>query len=126
MTEGVQTNEDDATLNILAFRAYALNELGMTEAALALTKECLRTKKRNPALLRFARYIRGRAYERAGKVSMARKEYEKVYAEDASYADVAERLGQEKPTTPASATPPRPDGGIDRGAPRPDRPYLTP
>jgi len=109
VTEGLQTNEDDETLNILAFRAYALNELGMTEAALALTKECLRTKKRSPDLLRFARYVRGRAYERAGKAGLARKEYEKVYAEDGSYADVAERLGQEKPTVPVSATPPRPD-----------------
>ena len=109
VTEGVQANEDDTTLNILAFRAYALGELGMTEAALALTKECLRTKKRNPALLRFARYIRGRTYESAGKASMARKEFEKIYAEDASYADVAERLGQEKPRPSTSDTPPRPD-----------------
>jgi tetratricopeptide (TPR) repeat protein len=109
VTEGVQANDDNATLNILTFRAYALNELGMTEAALALTKECLRTKKRNPALLRFARYVRGRAYERAGKASMARKEYEKVYAEDASFSDVAERLGLERPRATVSATPPRPD-----------------
>lgn len=98
VTEGVQTNEDDVRLKILAFRAYALNELGMSEAALALTKECLRTKKRNPDILRFARYVRGRAYESIGKASMARKEYEKVYAEDANYADVAERLRQRKPT----------------------------
>ncbi|MGH7671405.1 MAG: tetratricopeptide repeat protein, partial [Gemmatimonadales bacterium] len=109
VTEGVQANEDDATLNILTFRAYALSELGMNEAALTLTKESLRTKKRNPVLLRFARYVRGRAYESAGKASMARKEYEKVYAEDASYSDVAERLGLERPRATASATPPRPD-----------------
>jgi tetratricopeptide (TPR) repeat protein len=104
VTEGVTTNDDDATLNVLNFRAYALNEKGLTEAALTLTKEALRTKKRNPALLRFARYIRGRAYENAGKAAMARKEFEKVYAEDASFADVAERLGLEK-----SSAPPRPD-----------------
>jgi hypothetical protein len=48
-------------------------------------------------LLRFARYIRGRAYENAGKAAMARKEFEKVYAEDAGFADVAERLGMPKP-----------------------------
>jgi tetratricopeptide (TPR) repeat protein len=108
VTDGLQTNDDDATLNILAFRAYALNELGMPEAALALTKECLRTKKRNPDLLRFARYIRGRAYESAGKASMARKEYEKVYAEDANYADVAGRLGLAAGVN-VPAVPPRPD-----------------
>ena len=108
VTEGVQTNEDDATLNILAFRAHAMTELGMTEGALALTKECLRTKKRNSAVLRFARYTRGRAYENSGKTAMARKEFEKVYAEDATYADVAQRLGLEG-TTPLPAPPPRPD-----------------
>jgi tetratricopeptide (TPR) repeat protein len=108
VTEGIRTNEDDVTLSILTFRAYALNELGMTEAALALTKEALRTKKRNPDLLRFARYIRGRAYEKAGKASMARKEYEKVYAEDANYSDVAERLGRAVGAS-VPAAPPRPD-----------------
>lgn len=107
VTEGVDSNEDDATLNILTFRAYALNELGMTEAALALTKESLRTKKRNPNLLRFARYIRGRAYEKAGKASMARKEFEKIYAEDGNFMDVAERLGRNAGTV--DARPSRPD-----------------
>ena len=46
VTEGVQTNEDDVTLHVLTFRAEALNELGMTDGALAITKEALRTKKR--------------------------------------------------------------------------------
>jgi tetratricopeptide (TPR) repeat protein len=95
VSEGVQSNEDDVTLNILAMRAYALNELGMTEGALTITKEALRTKKRSPDLLRLARYVRGRAYEKAGKAAMARKEFEKVYAEDANFADVSDRLGRE-------------------------------
>lgn len=107
VTEGVQTNEDDVTLNIIALRALALNELGMAEGALALTKEALRTKKRNPLLLRFARYLRGRAYETMGKAAMARKEYEKVYAEDSTYQDVSERLG--RGTSPSTSAPPRPD-----------------
>jgi len=109
VTDGVTANEDDATLNILAFRAYALNEQEMTEAALALTKECLRSKKRNPFLLRFARYVRGRTYEKAGKASMARKEFEKVYAEDARFADIAQRLGREPPSASATPLPPPPD-----------------
>lgn len=105
VTEGVTSNEDDITLNLIVYRAFAMNELDVTEASLALTKEALRTKKRNPDLLRYARYTRGRTYERAGKAAMARKEYEKVYAEDAGYADVAEKLGQ----TRSPITPPRPD-----------------
>jgi hypothetical protein len=74
-----------------------MTELGMTEATLALTKECLKSKKRSPSLLLFARYLRGKAYETAGKASLARKEFEKIYAENAHFADVAERLGKSKP-----------------------------
>jgi tetratricopeptide (TPR) repeat protein len=103
VTEGVRTNEDDMTLNALLFRADALYELGMTEGTLALTKECLRTKKRSPDLLRMARYLRGLTYEKAGKAGMAKKEYEKIYAEDANFADVASRLGLD------GTAPPRPD-----------------
>ena len=95
-------------MNILAFRAYALNEKGMTEAALAVTKECLRSKKRSPSLLHFARYIRGRAYENAGKASMARKEFEKVYAEDTRFADIAQRLGLQPANESAPQFPPPP------------------
>lgn len=94
VTEGVDANEDDISGNIIAFRAYAMVELGMTEAALALTKEALRSKKRSAILLRFARYVRGLAYDKAGKAAMAKKEFEKVYAEDGGFADVAERLGR--------------------------------
>jgi tetratricopeptide (TPR) repeat protein len=93
VTEGVLTNEDDLALNTLLFRANALYELEMTEGALALTKECLRTKKRSPDLLRSARYLRGLIHEKSGKPGMAKKEFERVYAEDASFADVAQRLG---------------------------------
>jgi tetratricopeptide (TPR) repeat protein len=106
VTEGITANEDDASLNILAFRAYALNERGMTEAALAVTKECLRSKKRSPSLLHFARSIRGRAYENAGKASMARKEFEKIYAEDAGFADIAQRLGLEVSSAAVVLPPP--------------------
>jgi tetratricopeptide (TPR) repeat protein len=109
VTEGVTSNEDDSSLNILAFRAYALNEKGMTEAALAVTKECLRSKKRRPSLLHFARYIRGRAYENVGKASMARKEFEKVYAEDTTFADIAQRLGLQSVSAPALPLPPSPE-----------------
>ena len=45
VTEGVQANEDDVSANILGFRAYAMVELGMSEAALAVTKEALRFRK---------------------------------------------------------------------------------
>lgn len=93
VTEGVRTNEDDVSCNLLGFRAYALVKLGMTEAALEITKEALRFKKRTPELLWFARYVRGLAYDAAGKAGLAKKEFEKVYAQNANYGDVAQRLG---------------------------------
>jgi tetratricopeptide (TPR) repeat protein len=108
VTDGVHANEDDVSLNILAYRAEAMVEQGLGDAALALTKECLRTKKRNPLLLRYARYLRGRAYEVTGKAGMARKEFEKVYAEDADFSDIAQRLGMDK-ATKRDPTPARPD-----------------
>jgi len=107
VTEGVTENTDDVSLNILAFRAAAMVELGLGDAALALTKECLKSKKRNPDLLLFARYMRGRAYDALGKAGMAKREFEKVYAEHATFADVAQRLGREQAHD--SSPPPRPD-----------------
>lgn len=94
VTEGVTENQDDVSANILGFRANAMVELGMSEAALAITKEALRFRKRSPELLWFARYVRGRAYEIVGKAGMAKREFEKIYAANAHYGDVAERLGR--------------------------------
>ena len=43
-------------------------------------------------LIRTARYFRGLSFEGQGKHAQARKEFERVHAEDASFLDVAERL----------------------------------
>jgi tetratricopeptide (TPR) repeat protein len=108
VTEGGQTNEGDMTLGLLNYRAFALNELGLHDAALALTKEGLKSRKRSAGLLRETRYIRGRAYESTGKKTLAQKEYERVYAEQVDYADVAHRLGRDASIV-ASPAAPRPD-----------------
>ena len=99
VTDGFTSNEDDLTLEILCRRAHALIDLGMHTGALQVLKEALRFRKRNPVLRRTARYLRGLSYEQQGKPSQARKEFERVYAEDASFLDVAERLavGPQKP-----------------------------
>jgi tetratricopeptide (TPR) repeat protein len=106
VTEGFETNEDDLTAQLLAIRAHALGELNMPEAALTVAKEALRFKKRRPETLRFARYIRAGSYEQLGRRAQARKEPERIYAEDARYADVAQRLGV---SPPKESSPPRPD-----------------
>src|SRR5436853_1997874 len=93
VTDGYQSNDEDVSLCILGYRAYAMTQLGLGEAALAITKEGLKSKKRRAALLVLLRYVRAQAYETVGKLAMAKKEFEKVYSEQADFADVAERLG---------------------------------
>jgi tetratricopeptide (TPR) repeat protein len=109
VTDGFVTNEDDVTLEILCRRANALAEQGTFEAALEVTKEALRYKKRNPQLLRLARYVRGVAYERKGKGALARKEFERIYADDRGFADVASRLGLGTESETKVGLPSRPD-----------------
>ena len=100
------TNTDDATCELLAMRANALYEVGLMEAAIAAAKEALRSKKRAPELLRAARYGRALAYEANGKKAMARKDLERIYAEDSRFIDVAERLGLARPAGPDLPPPP--------------------
>ncbi len=90
-------NLDDATCHLLCFRANALRELGMHDGALEAAREALRSRSRSPELLRLARYQRALAYEAAGRKVMARKDLERIYAEDSSFLDVAERLHDSSP-----------------------------
>lgn len=64
----------------------------MKDAALEAYKDALKSKKRDPELLKEARYARGRLYLKMGKRAQARKEFEKVYAEDAGFRDVRSLL----------------------------------
>jgi tetratricopeptide (TPR) repeat protein len=86
------TNEDDVSLQIRLIQARAFREQGMNEAALEAYKDSLRSKKRDPELLKQARYERGQLYVAMGKRAQGRKDLEKVYAEDARFGDVAELL----------------------------------
>jgi tetratricopeptide (TPR) repeat protein len=87
---GGATNEDDVSCQVKVYLARAFEEQGLNDAALEAYKDALKSKKRDPGLLKDARYRRARVYERAGKASQAKKELEKLYAEDPSYRDVAE------------------------------------
>jgi tetratricopeptide (TPR) repeat protein len=83
------TNEDDVTLEIRLLQARALREQGMDEAAYDAYKDALRSKKRNPDLLKEARYERGRLRLEQGKSAQAMKDLQTVYAEDPGFRDVA-------------------------------------
>jgi hypothetical protein len=60
----------------------------MREPALEEYKDALRSKKRDPDLLKEARYERARLYIDDGKNAQARKELEKIYAEDSGFGDI--------------------------------------
>ena len=60
---------------------------------MTLTAALRRRKDRPEALMHALRYERADVYEALGQRSRARKDFERLYAEDAGYADVAARLG---------------------------------
>lgn len=106
----VFANVDDATCQLLFFRANALYELKMFDGALEAARQALRSRSRRVELLRLARYIRALAYEASGRKAMARRDLERIYAEDSTFLDVAQRLG----LTPAQLPPPPPTTGGSR------------
>lgn len=82
-------NEDDVTLEIRLLQARALREQKLDEAALAAYKDALRSKKRDPELLKEARYQRGRLLLERRKTAHAMRDLQAVYADDPHYRDVA-------------------------------------
>jgi lipoprotein NlpI len=92
VTDGSTTNADDLTCQMLTYRARALRAKGLNDGAMAMLKEALKSKRRDPVLLRRARYERGLTYEAMGKATYSRRDFEQVYAEDPSFADVAGRV----------------------------------
>jgi hypothetical protein len=76
------------------YRATAMRELGLPDAATAVLSETLRrTADRPVELLHALRYERALAYEAAGQPKRARNDLERLYAEAPDYEDVARRLG---------------------------------
>lgn len=87
-------NETVIHTAVLLLRGKALVRLGMDHAAQEVFTTALRrTKDRAETLLREIRYQRALVFERLGKRVQARRELERVYAEDPGFEDVAQRLG---------------------------------
>ena len=63
-------------------QARALREQGFDQAALDAYQDALRSKKRNPDLLKEARYERGKLLLADGKTARAMKDLQRVYAND--------------------------------------------
>ena len=86
-------NETPVDTTILLYRARALAALGMSDAAIdVFTLANRRRKDRPEGLLHQIRYDRAVLYDQVGRKAQARREFERLYAADPNYEDVAERL----------------------------------
>lgn len=87
-------NETPVETALLLYRGRALAQLGLTDAAIGVFTLALRRRKdRADSLLCQLRYERAVLYDQVGRKAQARRELERVYAEDPGFEDVRERLG---------------------------------
>ncbi len=91
LTNGVQ-NEDDATALLLTYRGRAFRLEGLHDAAHETLKEALRSRSRMPEVRHLALSERAANYAAQGKKAMARKDLERILAEDSAYPGVTEAL----------------------------------
>lgn len=86
-------NETAVHAALLLQRGRACRLLGMHDGARDALNAALRRRKDRPAdLLRAVRYERGVAHEQAGRRAAARRDLERLVAEDPAYEDAADRL----------------------------------
>jgi tetratricopeptide (TPR) repeat protein len=87
-------NDSPVHTVVMYYRAQALFEKKLYEAALAvLTPALRRTRDRNPALLLNIRFLRAQTYGALNRAAQARREFERIYAEDPAFEGVREALG---------------------------------
>jgi tetratricopeptide (TPR) repeat protein len=87
-------NETPVDTAILLYRGRALAALGMPDAAIdVFTLANRRRKDRPDGLIHQIRYERAVLYKQIGRKAQARREFERLYAEDPSFEDVRERIG---------------------------------
>lgn len=86
------SNSDDPTALLVTFRGIALREQGHHEAARGAFKEALKSKSRDSAIRYRALAERAETYAAEGKTAMAKKDLERILAEDASVPGIQERL----------------------------------
>lgn len=91
LTDGL-ANGDDVTALLLVYRGIALRELGHYESARLSFKEALRARSRSREVRFRALVERALTYHAEGKLGMARKDLDRIRAEDASYPGLSEAL----------------------------------
>jgi tetratricopeptide (TPR) repeat protein len=93
LTEGMK-NEDDASALLCVFRGQAFREQGFHDAAHEAFKEALRSRSRAAPIRHLALAERAQNYLAQGKKAMARKDLERILAEDSDYEGVREQLNR--------------------------------
>ena len=91
LTENID-NEDDSTAILLVFRAIALREKKLYEASREVSKESLKSKKRNPDIIHKALFERAKTHKAEGNKAKAKLDLEKIIANDSDYPGVDELL----------------------------------
>jgi len=93
LAEGIN-NESEIHSALILYKAKALRRLGVLDPAKDLITQALRRAKSLPDELVYAlRYERALVYEDLNQTRKARSEFEKIYAENPTYEDVAKKLG---------------------------------
>jgi hypothetical protein len=82
------SNEDGASALLLVFRGAALREQGYKDAAHEAFKEALKSRSRSATIRHHALFERATNFEAQGTKAMARKDLERILAEDSIYPDV--------------------------------------
>jgi len=91
-------NIDNVSVAIMFYLGQAMMRKGYYDAAVTVLKAALtRRKDRDEGLLLETRYVLAQVYEASGKKAMARKQYEQVYAKDAGFRDVRQKLESDAP-----------------------------
>jgi hypothetical protein len=85
-------NDDDLLTYLLIQRGVAFRELQMFDAARESFKKALAPRSRPAVLRHLALVERGQCYLAEGKRAMARKDFQKVLAENANYPGLADHL----------------------------------
>lgn len=86
-------NESPIHTALLLYKARVLCGLNMNDAAKDILTSALRRKKeRSQDIMLALRYERALTYEALGQGKRARTDFEKIYAEDTDFENVAERL----------------------------------
>lgn len=93
LTNGI-SDSDDFSIFLLTQRGVAFREKGFYEAARESFKASLARRNQPPELKLQTLLERAATYQREGKRAMARKDLERVLAEDPHFPGVAERLAE--------------------------------